>query len=150
MLAGCRTDRRSGQGERGASSPTLPAVLLIILFAFVMATVAPVNFNRLLHRLLPFLPSDKQVLSPQDAGAIVWVVQQSGTYYCSDSEFYGQGAGQFMKQGEALERGYQPALTRYCHDTGAAVRPPANSSVPPRRVAPPKRPAPVPPPPDIE
>jgi hypothetical protein len=150
MLRDCRTVGRSRQGEQGASSPTLPAVLLIILFAFVMATVAPVNFNRLLHRLLPFLPSDKQVLSPQDAGALVWVVRQSGTYYCSESEFYGQGAGDFMRQADALERGYQPALARYCHDTTAATRPPAHPPGASRRVAPPKRPSPIPPPPDIE
>lgn len=136
--------------QAGATSPTLPAVLLLILFAFVMATVAPVNFNRILHKLLPFLPSDKPVLSEQDARVVVWVAKQSGLYYCSDSGLYGQGTGDFLPQGEALELGYQPALTQYCHETPGTPRPAGAPASKPRRSTPPRQPAPIPPPPDIE
>jgi hypothetical protein len=45
----------------------------------------------------------------------VWIVTRSGFYYCRDSKAYGKlGAGTYMRQGEALQRGYQPFLQKVC------------------------------------
>lgn len=45
----------------------------------------------------------------------VWANASSGVYYCSDSALYGRTtSGQFMNQGEAIQKGYTPALNVPC------------------------------------
>lgn len=45
----------------------------------------------------------------------VWTNASTGVYYCSDSSLYGRTtSGQYMNQGEALQRGYTPALNAPC------------------------------------
>jgi len=46
---------------------------------------------------------------------VVWVNTRSGLYYCRDSGEYGKiQPGTQMKQNEALQKGYQPALRSVC------------------------------------
>jgi hypothetical protein len=45
----------------------------------------------------------------------VWANITTGVYYCSDSGLYGRtSSGQYMNQGEALQKGYTPALNMPC------------------------------------
>jgi hypothetical protein len=54
-----------------------------------------------------------RVINKQDVR--VWIVKRSGFYYCSDSTVYGKlRPGAYMRQGEALQRGYQPFFQRVC------------------------------------
>lgn len=48
------------------------------------------------------------------AGMTVWASEDAGIYYCPGSTLYGSGGGVYMKQGDALTKGYQPVLGRYC------------------------------------
>lgn len=51
---------------------------------------------------------------------LVWANKDAGVYYCSGSTFYGSGAGTYMRQGNALTSGYQPALGHYCNQDSQA------------------------------
>jgi hypothetical protein len=45
----------------------------------------------------------------------VWIYKKTGQYYCPDSKFYGKfKPGMYMKQDDALERGYRPAAQEPC------------------------------------
>ena len=45
----------------------------------------------------------------------VWVNRRSGLYYCHSSKFYGRiGPGEYMRQGNALQRGFRPAEGNAC------------------------------------
>jgi hypothetical protein len=47
---------------------------------------------------------------------LVWTIQQSGFYYCSDSVYFKKlRPGKLVTQLEALQSGYQPKLGVYCH-----------------------------------
>lgn len=46
----------------------------------------------------------------------VWADKDAGVYYCPGSALYGSGGGVYMKQGDALTRGYQPVLGSYCNE----------------------------------
>lgn len=48
--------------------------------------------------------------------ATVWAMQETGNYYCLGSVMFGRKPGVVMKQVQAIDRGYQPALTSYCPD----------------------------------
>jgi hypothetical protein len=49
------------------------------------------------------------------AAATVWVNQRSGLYYCPGSALFGKSRpGQYMVQGEALQKGYRPILGQPC------------------------------------
>jgi len=52
--------------------------------------------------------------------ATVWAMQETGNYYCLDSMMFGRKPGVAMKQIQAIDRGYQPALSSYCHDLHAS------------------------------
>jgi len=95
--------------ETGATHPALPAVILLVTFAMFMAALAPLNFTSIFRR---FFPAQVQKVPHQDAA--VWVDKTSGVYYCADSIMFGKTQGAYMKQVEALDRGYQPALGTYC------------------------------------
>jgi PilZ domain len=47
---------------------------------------------------------------------LVWTIQRSGFYYCSDSAYFQKlRPGKLVTQLEALQSGYQPKLGGYCH-----------------------------------
>lgn len=124
----CGTLRRNP--ESGATHPALPAVVLLVFFAVFMAAIAPLDFSSILQK---FLPSPSQTVPHQNAA--VWVDNNAGVYYCADSIMFGKTHGQFMRQVNALEHGYQPALGTYCtgpawHVPAQAQRPDANVSAP--------------------
>lgn len=60
-------------------------------------------------------PSKTQSLTnPSSLHAVVWASKKTGSYYCDGSYMYGRAEGVFMKQVDALDTGYQPALGAYC------------------------------------
>jgi hypothetical protein len=103
----------SRSSETGTVHPAVPAVLLLVSFAMFMAAIAPLDFTAIFHK---FFPTQVQQVPHQDAA--VWANETSGVYYCADSILFGETKGAYMKQVEALDRGYQPALRSYC--TGPA------------------------------
>jgi hypothetical protein len=107
MLRGKRASFH--RSETGATHPALPAVILLVSFAVFMAALAPLDFTSIFRR---FFPVQVQKVPHQDAA--VWVDQTAGVYYCADSIMFGKTKGAYMKQVEALDRGYQPALGTYC------------------------------------
>jgi hypothetical protein len=111
MLSKRRDFSRSS--ETGAVHPAVPAVLLLVSFAMFMAAIAPLDFTAVFHK---FFPTQLQQVPHQNAA--VWANETSGVYYCADSILFGKTKGAYMKQVEALDRGYQPALRSYC--TGPA------------------------------
>ena len=121
--------------ESGATHPALPAVILLIFFAVFMAAIAPLDFSSILQR---FFPSPSQTVPHQNAA--VWVDDNAGLYYCADSIMFGKSRGEYMRQVEALEHGYQPALGTYC--AGPSWHVPAKAAQP-SNVSMPK-PAPTP------
>ena len=96
--------------EAGAVHPALPAVVLLISFAVFMAAIAPLDFTSIVRRLFP---SPSQTVPHQNAA--VWIDNSAGVYYCADSIMFGKSRGEYMKQVDALDRGYQPALGTYCN-----------------------------------
>lgn len=92
--------RRSGAG--------LSAFLLLVLGVILAFIFVPGLRKRVLKTLI--VRTHQKI----DADVLVWTNKQAGTYYCSGDRFYGHGQGSYMKQGEALTRGYQPNLGRYC------------------------------------
>ena len=98
-----------GHSEIGAAHPALPAVILLVSFAVFMAALAPLDFSSIFHK---FFPTQVQKVPHQDAA--VWVSTTAGVYYCASSMMFGKTQGAYMKQVEALDRGYQPALGTYC------------------------------------
>ena len=103
------SNRTLRRGESGATHPALPAVVLLVCFAVFMAAIAPLDFTSIFHK---FFPTPIQKVPHQDAA--VWVDKTSGVYYCATSMMFGKTPGQNMRQVEALDRGYQPALGTYC------------------------------------
>ncbi len=56
-----------------------------------------------------------QTLAKAQLERRVWANSSSGVYYCPDSALYGRtSSGQYMNQGEALQKGYTPALNTPC------------------------------------
>ena len=87
------------------------AILLFVAAALVAALLIP----GVRARVSKLFSSDapKKV----EMGARVWADKQAGNYYCADSSFFGRGTGSYMKQGDALTLGYQPALGSYCRES---------------------------------
>lgn len=85
-------------------------ILLFVAAAVVAAFFIPgvrTQFNKL-------FPTDAS--KKVEMGAKVWADRQAGTYFCADSKFFGHGTGTYIKQGDALTLGYQPALGSYCQE----------------------------------
>ncbi len=99
----------SRRPEAGAAHPALPAVVLLVCFAFFMAAIAPLDFTAIYHK---FFPVAVQQVPHQNA--TVWVDNSAGVYYCASSIMFGKSKGAYMSQVDALQRGYQPALGKYC------------------------------------
>jgi hypothetical protein len=107
--------------ELGAAHPALPAVVLLVFFAVFMAAIAPLDFTSILRKIFP-IPS--QTVPHQDSA--VWVDANAGVYYCEGSIMFGKSRGRYMRQVDALQQGYQPALGTYCSGpawNGSDVRP---------------------------
>lgn len=62
-------------------------------------------------------PSFGKLITPN---ATVWTMQETGNYYCRGSLMFGRRPGVVMKQVQAIDRGYQPALASYCPDAHAS------------------------------
>ncbi|MDE3137536.1 MAG: hypothetical protein KGL59_13245 [Acidobacteriota bacterium] len=84
------------------------AIVLILGIGLIAALVIP----SVRSRIDKFFPSTtpKRV----EMGLRVWANKEAGNYSCPGSKFFGRGAGTYMRQGDALTLGYQPALGNYC------------------------------------
>jgi len=89
--------------------------LVTILLFLATALVAALFIPGVRARVSKLFSSDapKKV----EMGAKVWADKKAGNYYCADSSFFGRGTGSYMKQGDALTLGYQPALGSYCQES---------------------------------
>jgi hypothetical protein len=90
-------------GGLATSSPALPAILLIgslVVLGIVFLEGGP-SHNNNVGRLT-------------DPNTMIWMIKDTGTFYCADSVLWGKQPGQAMSQGEALQMGYQPAIPGYC------------------------------------
>jgi len=59
----------------------------------------------------------KQPRAPNEAqiNRKVWTDKTTGLYYCPESQLYGHTAsGEYLTQGEAIQRGYSPAAHEPC------------------------------------
>ena len=90
------------------------AIVLIVGFALIAAILIP----SVRARVNKFFPTQAQ--KRVEMGLQVWANKQAGNYYCEGSRFYGRGTGNYMKQGDALTLGYQPALGNYCQGADPA------------------------------
>ena len=86
------------------------AMLLVIGFALIAVLLIPSLRSRF-DKLFP-----SQTPKRVEMGVRVWADKQAGNYYCSNSDFFGRGSGSYMRQGDALTLGYQPALGNYCEE----------------------------------
>lgn len=84
------------------------AIVLIVGFALIAAILIP----SVRARVTKLFPTETQ--KRVEMGLRVWANKKAGSYYCEGSEFYGRGTGTYMRQGDALTLGYQPALGNYC------------------------------------
>ena len=82
---------------------------LLLALGVVLAVVFVPSIRVHLKTLFPPMTSPK----PNPA-VVVWAHKQAGNYYCAGSRLYGKQPGNFMKQGDALTLGFQPALGGYC------------------------------------
>jgi hypothetical protein len=56
-----------------------------------------------------------RVLNDAQIKRKVWTDKSTGLYYCSDSHLYGHTAsGEYVAQGEAIQKGYSPAVHELC------------------------------------
>ena len=115
MLRGTR--KQLATSEVGATHPALPAVILLVSFAVFMAAIVPLDFSTLFHKMFP--PTVQRV---PHKDAAVWVDSTAGVYYCANSILFGKTQGAYMKQVDALDRGYQPALGTYCAGPAWSLR----------------------------
>lgn len=86
-------------------------VVFLVCAGIVLAALFVPGLSKPLRKMLE--PPQRPRL---DASTTVWIQKDAGSYYCSDSRMFGQGGGAYMKQGEALTAGYQPALGLYCNE----------------------------------
>jgi hypothetical protein len=84
-------------------------VLLLLAFGLALFLILQPGVRAKLLKLLPAGPKFQM-----NSGVVVWAGKQSGSYYCPGSALYAKGLGSYMRQGDALTVGYQPALGRYC------------------------------------
>jgi hypothetical protein len=99
-----------------SSTPTPPKkkdpwilIVVLVLVGGALAVMLIPSVSAPFHKAFP--TAKHPTLNP---AVRVWVNQNTGTYYCADSVFYGRAPGEFKKQGDALTAGYQPALGDYC------------------------------------
>ena len=84
---------------------------ILFLLSFTTFFSLP-NYRQPVVRLLAAVRRT-QVVRNQDVR--VWIVRRSGFYYCRDSKAYGRlTPGTYMRQDEALQRGYRPFLQNVC------------------------------------
>ena len=84
---------------------------ILLLLSFTTFFSSP-NYRQPVVRLLAAVRRT-QVVRNQDVR--VWIVRRSGFYYCRDSKAYGRlTPGTYMRQDEALQRGYRPFLQNVC------------------------------------
>jgi hypothetical protein len=101
-------DRSSKPGTSRTGPPLFPVAAFLVIFLMAAFALTPGSFSKLLSEI------GVSQRSMSDPNAMVWAIQQEGNYYCSGSVLAGRKPGQFMKQADALTRGYQPALGHYC------------------------------------
>ena len=84
---------------------------ILLLLSFTTFFSLP-NYRQPVARLLAAVRRTR-VVNQQDVR--VWVVRRSGFYYCRDSKAFGTlGLGTYMRQSQALQRGYRPFLRNVC------------------------------------
>ena len=84
---------------------------ILLLLSFTTFFSLP-NYRQPVVRLLAAVRRT-QVVRNQDVR--VWIVRRSGFYYCRDSKAYGRlTPGTYMRQDEAVQRGYRPFLQNVC------------------------------------
>ncbi|HEV2387947.1 MAG TPA: hypothetical protein VGS20_11910 [Candidatus Acidoferrales bacterium] len=102
---------------------SLGVVIFLLTAAIIMAAIFVPSLSQPLRKMLQ--PPSRPKL---DVSITVWVQRDAGTYQCSDSRLYGKGDGSYMKQGEALTAGYQPALGDYCNQVLKTAASPRGAS----------------------
>jgi hypothetical protein len=90
-------------GGLATGSPVMPAILLI--GSLIVLGIVFLNGKG--------RPS-QNVGRLTDPNTMIWVMKDTGTFYCDDSVLWGKQPGEAMTQGEALQMGYQPAVPGYC------------------------------------
>jgi hypothetical protein len=101
--------------DHGSKPPKRKESSMIVVLLFVAAALVAAFFiPGVRARVSKYFPTDQP--KKVEMGAKVWADKQAGTYYCADSHFFGHGTGTYMKQGDALTLGYQPALGNYCQE----------------------------------
>lgn len=103
-----------GQKPPKPKQSSTAVVLLLVAVALVAAYFIP-GVRARVNQIFP-ADAPKKV----QMGAKVWADKRAGTYYCADSQFFGRGTGRYLKQGDALTLGYQPALGNYCQQAQPA------------------------------
>jgi hypothetical protein len=86
-----------------------------LLMIFAILAVALAVFFTLLKGW-PYLAALAALRSERaNPNVTVWVNQHSGLYYCNGSSSFGRvKPGQYMIQGEALQKGYRPTQGNLC------------------------------------
>lgn len=89
-----------------------------LLPVFIILAAALAIFFPVLKRWQPwtgwFAPRAQRVTT--SSAVRVWVNERSGLYYCTQSVLFGKiTPGQYMVQGNALQKGYRPAEEEPCH-----------------------------------
>jgi hypothetical protein len=91
---------------------TFAGILSILLLLSFVTSFPSLDHRQQAARLWAAVRRTR-VINKQDAR--VWIVKRSGFYYCSDSRVYGTlRPGAYMRQDEALQRGYQPFSQSVC------------------------------------
>lgn len=93
------------QKPKGAGTDLL---VLLLLAALLVVVLVPSLRKKAMSELSFGTHTKIQM------GVQVWANKDAGYYYCYGSRFYGHGSGKFMDQGDALTRGFQPELGKYC------------------------------------
>ncbi len=91
---------------------TFVGITAVLLLLSLVIFVPSLNYWQPIARLRADVRKTR-VIKEQDVR--VWIATRSGFYYCSDSKAYGAlKPGKYMRQGEALQSGYQPFLQKVC------------------------------------
>lgn len=100
--------------SRNRIAPLLTVIVVLAVLVFLAPLLAKMRTDPVTW--VTEVVNANQTSKPSvDLKHGVWVNMRSGLYYCRHSKFYGRmHPGFYMRQGNALQKGYRPAEGHMC------------------------------------
>jgi len=100
--------------SRNRVAPVLTVIIVLGVLAFIAPVLAKLHTNPVTW-VTEVINANQTHKPSVDLKHGVWVNRRSGLYYCRQSKFYGRiRPGFYLRQGDALQRGFRPAEGQMC------------------------------------